>query len=171
VFILDDVHFNRIEVNPMVAAEMQRLRTTRQLRLCYTPLVYSPGPHFTIGYHNSRSLHMHMDDVAADPDMTSCSILFVSETRARPEDSIDYTLPAYPFTARNDAVHGSYTDDSGRPFHGMVSYSKAPYLLQPRHISSPGAEATVVVCEGLGGSIVAAGLYISPKMSAKAALN
>ena len=171
VHILNDVCFDKIKVNPLVVAEMARLREKKQVELSYSPLVYSPGPHFTVGFHNCRSLHRHLLDVDSDQDIASCSLLFLSETRAKKSDSMDYALSSFPHQSRNDACHGAYTDASGHPFHGLACYSKAPFVKAPRHISSPGLDATIAVCTGPGGLVIAVGLYISPKLTTTAALH
>jgi hypothetical protein len=62
-----DFSKDKIAVSDSVKEELQRLRKSGLLKLCYTPL-YNLGNYlFRFVFNNVRSLYAHLEDIKADP--------------------------------------------------------------------------------------------------------
>ena len=114
-----ELNESRITVDPLVTAEMTRLRNERMLRLCYVP-PYSLDTHtLKITLQNARSLHHHIADLKADHNHISADIIAVCETRLMPSDMDDYfSIPGYRLL-RFDQPRTNPL----RPPHGLAIYS------------------------------------------------
>ena len=64
-----DFNKDKIAVSDSVKEELQRLRKSGLLKLCYTPL-YNLGNYlFRFVFNNVRSLYAHFEDIKADPNV------------------------------------------------------------------------------------------------------
>ncbi|XP_061196745.1 uncharacterized protein LOC133205019 [Saccostrea echinata] len=126
---LQDLHIlelndKKIAVSPKVIDEMRRLREHASLSLCL-PNLQNITSDVKIVFHNSRSLHKHIEDLKSDINLTSADIIAISESRLNRLD-IDgiYEIPGF-YMFRFD---GTDKSDNDRPFHGMVVYSKIDFI-------------------------------------------
>ena len=76
-----DLAEDKIKIDGEVKIEMIRLRTTCQLKLCYTPAYNFPKESLKVSFLNSRSLHKHFEDVKNDQSFQCCDIIAFAETR------------------------------------------------------------------------------------------
>ncbi|VDI59060.1 Hypothetical predicted protein [Mytilus galloprovincialis] len=117
MFILENVYENNITVSQEVKEEMERLRTERNMLLSFTPLYCLDKSKFVICFHNSQSLHLHIEDVRADFNFRETDVNMFVESRLCSEDSdIDYNLPGFKLY-RNDF-------SKKRTSYGTVAYLK-----------------------------------------------
>jgi hypothetical protein len=86
-----------------VKEELQRLRKSGLLKLCYTPL-YNLGNYlFRFVFNNVRSLYAHLEDIKADPNVSNADSIGLAETKLIQSDSDDdYLLPGFAPPIRND---------------------------------------------------------------------
>ena len=76
---------DKIATDERVSEEMKRLRSSKCLDLCFISPSTLCQSYFKIGFHNTRSLHAHIEDVKADHDLTALDIFAVAESRPAPE--------------------------------------------------------------------------------------
>ena len=100
-----ELNEQNISVSCAVQVEMNRLRTECQVELSIPILHNFSQSVLTIVYHNCRSLHLHIDDIRADENLTSGDVLALSETRLMHSDSDqEYNVSVF-LIFRNDSEH------------------------------------------------------------------
>ena len=120
---LCDVHIlelneKKISVSADVKAEMNRMLMSSLL----TPFLETPRNKLNIMFHNTRSLHAHIQDLrnAVAKGMYNCDVIALAESWLNVKDrDEDYLLPGYTMH-RFDAMSPS----TSRPHKGMVIYSR-----------------------------------------------
>ena len=120
LFILD---FNEksLDKDDSVDEEMDRLRQ-KKIQLCYQPL-YTLDKDVKFIFNNARSLHKHIDDVKADPNVLSADVVGIAESWLSDSD-LDETFLVDGFRMfRNDGK----SSHCSRSHHGIVLYLK-PHL-------------------------------------------
>lgn len=121
VFLLE-LNENKISVSKSVGDEMDRLYSEATLHSCL-PLLQNLNEDFKLLYHNCRSLHLHINDMKLEKNLISADIIAISESRLKPSDDAEcYELQGFSTYRYDDE---KYT--SGRPYHGIVIYSKIPF--------------------------------------------
>jgi hypothetical protein len=90
-----DLAEDKIKIDGEVKIEMIRLRTTCQLKLCYTPAYNFPKESLKVSFLNSRSLHKHFEDVKNDQSFQCCDIIAFAETRLYDNELVNYSLAGY----------------------------------------------------------------------------
>ena len=124
---LDDLYILNLNqaayaLDERVTSEMQRLRTEAALELCYVPLYKIDPCKIKTAFNNARSLHKHLKDIEAEPNVLAADVIGFAETRLcqRDEDT-DFTLKGFALirldeTGSPESVH--------RPHHGLALYIK-----------------------------------------------
>jgi exonuclease III len=108
-----------IKVSMSVMEEMCRLRCHAQADLSVRMLYFESG--YKIVYHNTRSLHKHIDDLRSDFLIKSANILGLSETRLKKDElSSVYSLLDYKMHRSDD----KFNTAEERPCHGIAVYHK-----------------------------------------------
>ena len=116
---------NKIGVDPKVKVEMEKLRTERKLKLCFTPLYNIDQTSLKICYLNAHSLHKHIEKVRKDFNFISADLAISSETRFSPFDNDDtYIIDGFQLF-RNDGDMSHHSN--GTPLE--VQQSTAKYHL------------------------------------------
>ena len=135
-----DLCENKIAVDPKVKVEMQKLRTERRLKLCFTPLYDIDQIGLKICYLNAHSLHKHIEDVRKDFNFISADLAIFSETQFSPFDDDDmYCIDGFQLF-RNDGDMSN-----GRPYGGTAIYSKVSFVKgYPYRRNINGIELTVI---------------------------
>lgn len=132
---ISSLNEQKIALSAKVVKEMERLREDVVLRTCL-PVLKHITSDLKIIYHNTRSLHCHMKDVANDENLKSGDIIAISESRLVPNDrDEDFLLPGF-----NMYRFDGHVANGGRPFNGMVLYSKKE-LHNPRKFILCGVDA------------------------------
>ena len=94
IYIIGDMNADKISVSQEVKEETKRLRNDRALNLCYTSLYTIEDSKFKICFHNSQSLHLHIDDVKADENFIASDVnMFVESQLCKKDKDSDYTIP------------------------------------------------------------------------------
>lgn len=126
-----------IAVSAKVVKEMEKLREDAVLRTCL-PVLKQITSDLKIIYHNTRSLHCQMKDVATDEILKSGDVIAITESRLVPNDrDDDFLLPGF-----NMYRFDAHVASEGRPFNGMVLYSKKE-LPNPRKFILCGVETVI----------------------------
>ena len=108
-----------IKVSSAVQEEMCGLRNHAKLTFSI-PLLCNMKE-FKIVYHNTRSLHKHIDDLKSDFILKDADILRLSETRLKKCESSElYNISDYKLFRCDDK--GSNAEE--RPYHGIVIFHK-----------------------------------------------
>ena len=103
-----ELHEDKITVNPLVKQEMERLRSDAQLNLCFKPIYNLPEDTIKLVFHNTRSLHKHIQDLKSSHLIQGAHIIGIAESRLMKSDScIEYALTNYNMT-RNDQTQLVY---------------------------------------------------------------
>ena len=112
---------DKISVSKKVKEEMTRLRTNVSLRPCIPFLYqYAEDSYVKILFQNVRSLHLHVQDVAADYNIQAAYINIFAETALCVKDQ-NKTLAFGEFNLyRNDWK----LDSNARTNYGMAVYVK-----------------------------------------------
>ncbi|XP_053400561.1 multidrug resistance-associated protein 1-like [Mercenaria mercenaria] len=106
-----------LKVDRKVNTEMERLRET-PMKLCYRPLYDIDDSYVEILFHNTRSLHKHMEDVRQEPNIRNADVIGLCESRLFPSESSDnYGLPG--FTLYRADQQGS---SGKRPSYGVAVF-------------------------------------------------
>ena len=117
--ILDDVNEDAVHISPKVTEQMEYLKDKAMLELCFTPVYALPHDSFKIIFHNTRSLHKHVEDLRANHLISQSQILAIAETRLAAHDSNEpYSMENYTMF-RNDQEQVQGT----RPPHGLLIYT------------------------------------------------
>ena len=167
---LDDLYILNLNqaayaLDERVTSEMQRLRTEAALELCYIPLYKIDPCKIKIAFNNARSLHKHLKDIEAEPNVLAADVIGFAETRLcqRDEDT-DFTLTGFALirldeTGSPDSVH--------RPHHGLALYIKTCYKVQKlvKVCCSSFEFIAVSLVNGQKGFFQVAVLYKYPKSS------
>ena len=150
LYILE-LNEEKIAVYDSVKAEMERLRTDKQIQLCYTPVYRMPSAAYRIVFHNTRSLHAHFEDVKSDQNYTSSDVICFAETRLTSTDQDEqYNLEDFHII-RNDQKRTGNT----RPPHGIGVYvKKSCTVLESSCYSTPELEYSIVVVQCVNKGIV-----------------
>ena len=150
LYILE-LNEEKIAVYDSVKAEMERLRTDKQIQLCYTPVYIMPSAAYRILFHNTRSLHAHFEDIKSDPNYTSSDVICFAETRLTSTDQDEqYSLEDF-HSIRNDQKRTGNT----RPPHGIGIYVKRSCtVLESSCYSTPELEYSIVVVQCVDKGIV-----------------
>lgn len=118
LYLLDFSEEN-IKVSSAVQEEMCRLRNHAKLTFSI-PLLCNMK-RFKIVYHNTRSLHKHIDDLKSDFILKDADILGLSETRLKKCESSElYNISDYKLFRCDDK--GSNAEE--RPYHGIAIFHK-----------------------------------------------
>ena len=89
-----DFYKDKMAVSESVKEELQRLKSQCLMKLCFIPLYTLSNDCLKIAFNNARSLHAHIDDVKADPNILNGDIVALSETRLVAADqNTKYSLP------------------------------------------------------------------------------
>ena len=76
-----------------VKDEVERLKSEAAHTLCFRPLYSLPSEHFKVVLNNVRSLHLHHEDIIADPSIMGAEVIGVADSRLIPSGSKnDYFL-------------------------------------------------------------------------------
>ena len=130
---LDDLYILNLNqaayaLDERVTSEMQRLRTEAALELCYVPLYKIDPCKIKTAFNNARSLHKHLKEIEAEPNVLAADVIGFAETRLcqRDEDT-DFTLKGFALirldeTGSPESVH--------RPHHGLALYIKTCFEVQ-----------------------------------------
>ena len=130
---LDDLYILNLNqaayaIDERLTSEMQRLRMEGALELCYVPLYKIDPCKIKIAFNNARSLHKHLKEIEAEPNVLAADVIGFSETRLcqRDEDA-DFTLKGFALirldeNCSQDSVH--------RPHHGLALYIKTSFEVQ-----------------------------------------
>ena len=124
---LDDLYILNLNqaayaLDERVTLEMERLRTEASLELCYVPLYKIDPCKIKIAFNNARSLHKHLKEIEAEPNVLAADVIGFAETRLcqRDEDA-DFTLKGFELI-RLDETNSPETVH--RPHHGLALYIK-----------------------------------------------
>ncbi|CAC5371096.1 unnamed protein product [Mytilus coruscus] len=80
--VILNLNEEKISTSIDAKGEMERLRS-KTLPLSIPNLSQDDREHFTVAYHNIRSLYLHMDDLPHEYDMKNVDVLVLSETRLK----------------------------------------------------------------------------------------
>ena len=156
LFILD---FNEksLDKDDRVDREMQRLRE-KKMQLCYQPL-YTLDKDLKFLFNNARSLHKHIYDVKADPNVLNADVVGIAESWLSDSD-LDETFLLDGFQMfRNDGK----SSHSSRSHHGIVIYLKHDLkVLLYNSFSSESVEFSVVSVQISGSEVQCVVLYKKP---------
>ena len=132
----------KIDVYSSTKQEMQRLRSERQLSLCYTPSSIIPSA-LKVVFLNARSLHKHHPDICNNLYL-GADIIGIAETRLTARDySPTYALRGFQEVIRNDQKSNSNI----RPPHGLAIYVREEITVSNTlHFSLDEIEFTMVTC-------------------------
>ena len=155
---------DKISVNPLVKQELERLRSDAQLNLCFKPVYNLPPDTIKLVFHNTRSLHKHIQDLKSCHLIQGAHIIGIAQTRLMKSDSChEYSLENYNIS-RNDQTQVLPT----RPAHGLlVYYHKDIQILSQKMYSKSTFEYVFQHLQLKGNEIQVITLYISPGCDAK----
>ena len=130
---LDDLYILNLNqaayaLDERVTSEMQRLRTEAALELCYAPLYKIDRCKIKTAFNNARSLHKHLKEIEAEPNVLAADVIGFAETRLCQRDKdTDFTLKGFALirldeTGSPESVH--------RPHHGLALYIKTCFEVQ-----------------------------------------
>ena len=130
---LDDLYILNLNqaayaLDERVTSEMQRLRTEAALELCYVPLYKIDPCKIKTAFNNARSLHKHLKEIEAEPNVLAADVIGFAETRLCQRDKdTDFTLKGFALirldeTGSPESVH--------RPHHGLALYVKTCFEVQ-----------------------------------------
>ena len=167
---LDDLYILNLNqaayaLDERVTSEMQRLRTEAVLELCYIPLYKIDPCKIKIAFNNARSLHKHLKEIEAEPNVLAADVIGFAETRLCQRDKdTDFNLTGFALirldeTGSPDSVH--------RPHHGLALYIKTCYEVQKlvKLCCSSFEFIAVSLVSGQKGYFQVAVLYKYPKSS------
>ena len=167
---LDGLHLldfdpNKIKVSPDVLREMERLRK-QPLEICLTDLHTVCDNGFVAAFHNSRSLHNHVQDLGTENNLLKAGLLFVFETWEweQKDDKDYYHLPGFKLLAKNCASSPSSTH---RPHAGTMVFvrSELTTITSVSHSRNHGIEITVVDVSSSVAGLGMMGVYCPPHVS------
>ena len=127
---LQILNLNRknIAVSDCVKDEVERLKSEAVLSLCFKPLYSLPSENFKVVFNNSRSMHLHHEDIRADPSIMDADVIGIAESRLIPSDcNENYLFPGFQTPIRVDQ---NQKHPNTRPPHGLVVFLKNGCLLQ-----------------------------------------
>ena len=158
---IKDLNKDKIAISDSVILEIERLRTEALMKLCYTPL-YIVGDNFwKFVFHNTRSLHAHIQNVKADPNITNADVIGIAETKLCSTDSnAEYNIPGYTLLVRND----QRWDKTGRPPHGLAMYVRSDIVVEETlRLSTPLLEFVMSDVMSFKGHFQIVYVYAAPK--------
>ena len=155
---------NRISQDTNVKQEMMRLRSEKQLQLCYTPLYKLQNNDLKIIFQNARSLRLHFPDIMNDCNILAADIIGLAETRLSHQDTDkDFELLGYKLL-RNDQKHTEMT----RPYHGLAAYIRKEITIKAtKQISSDSLECIFLHIENQCQDLQLVTVYKSPTTTTK----
>ena len=118
---ISNLNEDKMAASEKVKSEMKRLREEAKVQLCISPLYkIQHSNSIKIVYQNVRSLHLHIEDVAADYNIQACDVINIAETALVVNDlSETYQLPDFNLY-RNDHV----SSNNQRTPYGLAVYVK-----------------------------------------------
>ena len=163
-----ELNENKIASSPSVAKEMARLRDDSSVKLCYTPVYNIEAGKLKVIFHNSRSLHCHFQDIAADKNFLCADIVSFAETRLTAnDDDAHYILQGYSHSIRNDEQQDNVR--TGRPYHGLLTLIKENQMVyNVIHFSSVSLEFSYINTGSISYPIQIVFLYRSSVLSLNA---
>ena len=154
----------KISVSDKVKTEMKRLRETRLLKLCYTPVYHISNNHFKCMFHNVQSLRKHKDDFFSDPNVQASDILRVVETWLTDSDSTESLQQAGYQMFRADG----FREYNSRPHRGIVVYVRDSLTVLHNYcVTKKDIEMLVLTVQHGKQQTMVATLYRSPGSSTK----
>ena len=167
---LDDLYILNLNqaayaLDERVTSEMQRLRKDGALELCYVPLYKIDPCKIKIAFNNARSLHKHLKEIEAEPNVLASDVIGFSETRLCQRDKdADFTLKGFTLIRLDENCS---PDSVHRPHHGLALYIKTCFEVQKLvKICCSSFEVIVAsLVSGQKGSFQVAILYKYPKSS------
>ena len=130
---LDDLYILNLNqaayaLDERVTSEMQRLRTEAALELCYVPLYKIDPCKIKTAFNNARSLHKHLKEIEAEPNVLAADVIGFAETRlCQRDEDMDFTLKGFELIRLDET--GS-TESVHRPHHGLALYIKTCFEVQ-----------------------------------------
>ena len=153
-----------VSVNKDVEEHMKFMADNNTLQLCYTP-VYTYNRPYKCSFLNTRSLHLHKNDIASNHTLMESNIVLLAETQLTScDDDKEYALDGFRQIIRCDEP----CPKNLRPHHGIAGYVQHELSIietqkyQTKHFESltmcihkPGCiEPVQFIC-----------IYVSPKIS------
>lgn len=152
---------DKISVSQYVVQELKRLRSTA---ICLEQAFLDPVPgKFTATFLNARSMHRHLEDIKADPNVNGADVACFCESRISSTDSTNSTvIPGFtqyqqPYCQSNTTQRSPY---------GLAIYSKQSFTGKPINESMDKIELVVFKTSALDNVIFVA-VYKSPGSSVK----
>ena len=151
-------------VDEQVDKEMERMRQTALLNLCFVPFeTLDLQKYFKTIFNNCRSLHLHIDDIKSDNNVLSSHIAGFSETRLWSRDKDENFMIEGFQLIRNDET---CTEMTTRPSHGLAVYVRHSIKIKECHMLSENPLEFIflsVECQSLKWQIAV--IYKSPSTS------
>lgn len=158
VFILE-LNEKKIAVSKHVMQEMERLRTETHMHSC-VPILKDITSDLKIVYHNTRSLHLHIRDLAHESNMHASDIIAISESRLKQSDkNDDYNIPGFHMYRFDDDVGVN----CGRSYKGIVVYTKLGVMDIKRLFLCENVDSVLVCVTHNGKMHQIVFLYCSPQ--------
>ena len=114
---LVELNERHIKVEPKVQVEMERLRTTRQLKLLCKPIEEIQKPKLRIIYQNVRSLRKHFQEIPNSNEFQSADVILFCETWIGDAGPSDQNFGLENFKT-------SMTVQGWNDHRGLIAYSK-----------------------------------------------
>ena len=141
LFIIN-LNKNKLGVDKEVAREMERLRTSAKMMLCYTPVYHIPKEKCKILFQNAQSFHGHYNDLVCDPNFLAADMICLAESRLNDRDQDQmYHIPEFQGIIRNDQNHSR----SNQTPHGLAMFVRNNHsLLSAQHFSTNSFECSIL---------------------------
>ncbi|XP_070191701.1 uncharacterized protein [Littorina saxatilis] len=159
---------NKIRVSPDVKTEMERLRK-KPIEWCVSDLQQIASIGFLIGFHNSRSLHKHMEDLRLERNLLRAEMLVIFESWEHKQDEPQhYSLPEFKVLDRNPAPTKTH-----RPHAGTIVYIRDDSLLSTSNTATSRScnhsiEVTVLDASSRIAGLSVVGVYCPPGVKTSA---
>ena len=154
--ILDSLNPSKIRVSDDVKREMERLRTSATIALCYTPLYNLPQDSLKITFHNCQSLNLHKKDIQAEENLKASDINIFVETKLCNSDSTDNYITEEFEVSRSDF-------STNRTAYGSAVYHKKSLNCKVSPCNVGTVEMTCVKFSSHIRNLHVVGIYCRPK--------
>ena len=117
-------------------------------------------------FHNTRSLHKHIEDLRSETHLLQADILYIFETWEDENDEIDhYKLPGFSIIHRNFSSESKHREHCGTIVYARQCFNDLMFLTEGK--SENKIELTIIDMSSKIKGLIIIGVYSNPKLSAK----
>ena len=150
IYFLNRLEKNNFSLSPTIAAEIERLQKTRAWNFQYGLRSIPNQNHILVFSLNTRSLHLHSDEVTNDNELMQSDILFLQETHLH--------LPP-----NKNKIKDTYNSLTTFSVHGILTLIKKNiFILKSENYANKSIEAisTDILLQGIVLKLI--NIYVAP---------